>query len=183
MATIKRLRSFRVNPIEVVIFSTVAAVFAHSVYRLFSESDSLELTALTKTVESASRAPASVLDGSGEQPALQAQQLLSLVNIGCQAEFSQTSASFKVRIQGTICTDLRKPASSDPVKAGEIPHKLTNVTVKNLTSTFGATVFIDPLTQVFVTDYITLQEGVNELKIQRTFDDGKIVEQKVTLQK
>lgn len=173
MATIKRLRSFRVNPIEVVIFSTVAAVFAHSVYRLFSESDSLELTALTQPSELRSRAPASI----GGSTAQTGQQALSLVNIGCQSEFTQTAISPKVRVQGTLCR------ATDPGKPGEMTLKLSKVTVKNLTHPFEATVFIDSLTQGFVTDYITLQDGANELKIQRTFDDGKIFEQKITLQK
>ena len=165
MATIKRLRSFRVNPIEVVIFSTVAAVFAHSVYRLFSEADALELTALTKTAESELRAPASMTVSNASSE-------LSLVNLGCQAEITQAATSLKVRVQGTVCT-----------KAGDPLHKLSKVSVKNLTHGSEATVFIDPLTQGFVTDYISLQEGSNELKIQRTFEDGKIAEQKITLQK
>lgn len=181
MATIKRLRSFRVNPIEVVIFSTVASVFAHSVYRLFSEPDAMELTALTKTAETGSRGPAST-SVSGVAVDAKAQQALSLIQVGCQSESTQDAASSKVRVQGTDCNENRKPAAATE-STKEIPNKLSKVTVKNLTHPFKATVFIDTLTQGFVTDYITLKDGSNELKIQRTYDDGKTYDQTVVLKK
>ena len=163
---------FRINPIELGIFSTVVLVFLNSAYHLVEEGSELSLAALSPAHERPSiqsRGPAGLRSKGGKT--------LADTQIQCGKMPQQTTEASKMRLTGEICLPTPpigpampryrdRPESSPIFKEGEIRVSQNG---------HAAHLFIDPDTGKYVTDYIPLVEGLNDIQISFTFQptEGK----------
>src|SRR5688572_25390069 len=96
MATPQFIRKYKVNPVEIAIFSVVSLIFLNSVYNLFYDNQGYQATALTPMAanpvsENAGRAPASI------------PQAFLNVEFKCSSLPDQETTAGKVRITGALC--------------------------------------------------------------------------------
>lgn len=158
-------KRFRINPVEVAIFSVVALIFMNSVYSLFYDRDNFQLATLTPmaaspTTENQSRSPASIVPTYAN------------LDVRCGAMDEQSVTASKVRLTGQICTP-----------AGTEEAKLIKTQITNGANKFNATVFTDVNGGKFSTDYIPLEVGKNALRIESSYPNGKLVTQELVIQK
>jgi hypothetical protein len=147
-------RRYRVNPVEVAIFSIVTLIFLNSVYNLFYDRQGFNPTALapmSANPVSEGRAPASV------------NQAFANLEVKCGSNGEQETTAAKVRLTGTLCG----------VNAGTEGSKLVKTQIVNNANRFTATVFTDLSVGKFSTDYIPLNTGKNPIHVEFTFQGGK----------
>ncbi len=168
MAPSRNSRSYKINPVEVAIFSIVTLIFFNSIYNLFYDHKGIGPTALAPFTGSAtgeSRAPAA------------ASQSFQNIEIRCAATADQEVNAAKVRLAGPLC---------DPKHVAEAKSessKLLKTQVLNMTNKFSATVFTDLSSDRFSTDYIPLNPGKNTIQLEFTFEGGKTFTQTLSVQK
>jgi hypothetical protein len=146
--------------VELTIFIVVSLFFVNSLYHLFYDHTTLQLTALTTMAAS----PVT----EGRSPASTAPAFFNL-EVKCdqaQKQESDTTAS-KVRITGSLCGTSSAPENAQLLK--------TNVT--NTANKFTATVFTDENAGKYSTDYIPLNSGKNPIHIEFSYQGGKNVVQ------
>lgn len=160
MEPIETQKHFNTNPVEIVIFLAISAIFAHSVYRLFYITSEFKPLALTPMV-------ANPLT-EGRSPASQSQFLQNL-EINCDSNTEQETTASKVRLSGLIC--------------GKSFEKFKNLQIYNTTNHFNATVFTDTNTKKFSTDYIPLNPGHNQIHLEFTYSENKNLIRDVLLDK
>jgi hypothetical protein len=153
----------RLNPVELVIFTVVAAGFGLSAYRLIQEgagtrSSMLAPMASNPISEKADRSPASI------------SPLFGHVDFGCKAGQQTAVKASKIRISGPICGI--EPGSS-----------IVSSSITNSANQFHATVFTDLSAGKFSTDYIPLNSDKNSIRVEFKFANGKTVSHDLTLQK
>jgi hypothetical protein len=157
---------FRINPIELVIFSTVVLVFLNSAYHLVEEGSDLSLAALSPPHERPSiqsRGPASLRSG--------VQQSLADTPIPCERASQQSTTAPKTRLVGEVCLPRTAIGPAMPHykdRPASAPH-FKEASVKIAQSGHTAHIFVDPETGKFVTDYIPLAEGPNDIQMTFTF--------------
>lgn len=170
MGTPTQMKKFRINPVELVIFSTVLLMLVNSLYHLFYERPGLESaawSALTTPV-TASNAKAST-----EAP------IFLSYDLKCESSAQTSTQAGKVRLNGMLCdsagivlgghasaTEGRSPASIDF-------GRVVRVDVTNQANQFNATVFTDASAGKFSTDYIPLNQGSNPVQVIFHAADGK----------
>jgi hypothetical protein len=148
---------YRINPVELGIFTVTVIVFLNSAYSLLEQGGEIPLTALSPAHEIPSiqsRAPASLRSHSG--PSLETAEL------PCKAEQPLTVRAPKVRFTGKACA----PSTG-------VQGELVAATLKR--SAPGgreAQVFVDSDTGNFSTDYLSLTPGKTELELQLTYSQG-----------
>jgi hypothetical protein len=162
----KKTKRFRINPLEVGVFSLVAFILCNSVYSLFQDDQGFKLAALTPmatgpTSTHANRAPASV-----SKP-------LDSFEAGCGAQIGYETSASKLRIIGQLCG---RPE-------GAKPHPSLKIKLKNLTNQFNATVFTDTPNNKFSTDYIPLDSGKNLIQATFHYGSGNQATQEITVNK
>lgn len=162
--SVRHLRTFRTNPVEVAIFLAVTGLFVNSVVKLFYDSPDFQATALTQMASN----PVS----EGRAPASTQQSFLNL-DVRCETAAEQETAASKVRLMGSLCG---LDASTDG-------SKLTKTVVINNANKFSATIFTDVSAGKFSTDYIPLNVGRNPLHLEFTYRGGKTVTQELVINK
>lgn len=158
-------RRFKVNPVEVAIFSVVSLIFLNSVYNLFYDQSGFQPTALAPMAAnpiSEGRAPASV------------SQRVANVEFKCDVATYPDTQAQRIKLVGSLCG-----VSSGKDASKEI--KKTQVT--NLATAYEATVFTDETRATFSTDYIELNLGKNPIRVEFLFQDGKKVVQEISINK
>lgn len=158
---------FRINPIELVIFSTVVLIFLNSAYHLVEEGSELSLAALSPAHERPSiqsRGPASLRSD--------VQESLADTAVSCDRASQQSTSAPKTRLVGEIClprTSIGPSMPSYKDRPASAPRfKDAEVTVAQTGQT--AHIFVDPETGKFVTDYIPLNEGPNDIQMKFKFE-------------
>jgi hypothetical protein len=162
MAALPQKR-FRVNPVELAIFSMVSLIFMNSVYNLFYDRQGFHPTTLAPMAANPiteGRSPASVGQAASS----------SFVELKCEPAVEQQVQGAKIRLTGKLC------APEKDAKA-----KLSQVQITNSTNQYNATVFTDTAAGKFSTDFIPLVAGKNAIAIEFKYGAGAKVEQKVTV--
>lgn len=158
--TTKSLQRFKTNPVEFVIFLIMTGIFFHSVYHLFY--DTPDFTATTLSPMEAN--PLS----ENRRPATHSTEFLNLA-VTCDSKNLPQTLATKVRIKGPLCKmNLEEP---------------TQTNIKNVTNKFSATVFIDPASKEFSTDYISLNSGTNHIQMDFYYPNGKTLTQNLFIEK
>ncbi|MGZ3689470.1 MAG: hypothetical protein ACXVBW_14305, partial [Bdellovibrionota bacterium] len=140
-----KVRRFKTNPVEIVIFSVVSLIFINSLYNLFYDHQGFHPAALSPMAAnptSEGRAPASVV-----------QKSFKSVDLSCESNPEQDTTATKVRLAGPLCE----------IDAALDAAKLLRTTIINTANQFNATVFPDVSTGKFSTDYIPLNTGKNPI--------------------
>jgi hypothetical protein len=153
--TRKAARHFRINPVELGIFSLVTIVFLNSVYNLFYDRHGFQpsaLPAMTANPLTEGRVPAAVTP------------LFLNLGIKCEANSDQETTATKLRLNGPLCS----------APGGE-PAKLLKVQARNNANQANATIFMDMTSGQFSTDYIPLNSGKNPIHLEYVFQGGKVL--------
>ncbi len=157
---------FRINPIELGIFSLVVLVFLNSAYNLIDEGSDLKLSALSPEHEIPSiqtRGPASRKTTST--------QLLENTQLSCNGDTSETTTAAKIRFSGEVCLPRAKIGPSMPSfasrPAGAPSFQGASISVP--ASGHEANVFVDLSSGKYTTDYIPLRLGQNEVRVDFKF--------------
>ncbi len=148
-------RRFRINPVEVVIFSAVFLILCNSVYSLFNERNGFQpamLSPMAANPVSETRAPAST-----------SQSFLN-VDFNCQTQKEMTTSAPRIRLTGPLC------GSSDSTGT-----QLIKTVIHNDANKFTATVFTDVNSGRFSTDYIPLNSEKNPIRVEFLYKGGKTV--------
>lgn len=159
-----QVNRFRINPAEVLILCVMVLIFLNSVYNLFYDwrqipsQPSLAELNNTTSLESAGRSPAGYLS----------------LEVECEPNSMtlQKVQATKVRLNGPLCGGT----GSDSVKESPIQTE-----VLNTASHTKATVFTDPQSNRFLTDYLPLSPGKNPIEIRFTYQGGKVVQQTMAI--
>ena len=159
---------FKINPVEVAIFSIVSLIFVNSVYNLFYDHQNLQATPLTGLAS----APAQVENRSPSSVS----QLVQNIDIQCGSTEELQTSAIKVRLSGQLCKSPRSLSNSDSAK-------LIKTQIYNDANKFSATVFADISSGKFSTDYIPLNTGKNPIHIEFEYQGGKSVTQDVNILK
>lgn len=149
-------RRFKINPVELAIFSVVTLIFLNSVYNLFYDRQGFHPTTLAPMASKPTtegRAPASV------------SRLFPNLEVQCEKNPEQETTAAKVRLTGTLCG----------IGAGDAASKLVSTQIVNHANRFSATVFTDVSAGKFSTDYIPLNAGRNSIRVEFTYQGGKTV--------
>lgn len=158
---------FRVNPVEMAIFSAVSLIFINSLYNLFhdrSASSGLLAHSIASPAPQADRAPAAIEPVSNAPVST----LLATQEVGCQSEQKHQTSAGRLRLKGLLCG----------VQTPEESGNLLRTEVVNTANQVQATVFPDPQTLSYSTDYIPLVEGANSIRIDFHFK-GKTTSQRL----
>jgi hypothetical protein len=160
-------RRFRINPVEIAIFSVISLIFVKSGYSLLYAHEGQDSAVLTASAED----PLS--PASGRNPASVASTLktFSEVKIGCDEKEGPTVTANKIRFIGSLCSSTGTVASATTVSP-DISDNLKKISVINTSAKVTATVFPDYPNQRFSTDYISLADGKNQIYVQYEFKDG-----------
>jgi hypothetical protein len=157
-------RRYRINPVEMIILATIGAVFLNSIYHLFYDPSGFHPAALQNMAAnpvSEGRSPASVSEA------------FQSAEINCTGNPERATSASKIRILGPLCSG-----------AESVPNdSLIRTAVSNETNKFSATVFTDSVLGKFSTDYIPLNPGKNQLKVEFAYKSGKTVTQDLAFSK
>ena len=159
-------RRFKVNPVEVAIFSVILLVFANSVYSLIYDQPGFKPNALSAVA-------ANPLGDAGRAPAFSSQAFLNY-DLKCEDSSESGTNASKVRISGPLCGMPSGTAES---------VQLLHTQIVNGTNRFNATVFTDLNTGKFSTDYIPLAAGRNTIHVEFSFSGGKSISKDIVVTK
>ncbi len=161
MSNSKTLYRFRINPVELTLFSVISLIFCHSIYNLFHDFSSFQPTALAKM---------------HSNPIFERRSLASISNfsetihIRCDQTHEITKIS-KIRIVSPLCGLSEEQKETQAIK----------VSIKNTTSNFEVTGFIDDLKSEFYTEFIPLMTGINSIRIEITYKNNQIFKQELVI--
>ncbi|OFZ73561.1 MAG: hypothetical protein A3K03_11515 [Bdellovibrionales bacterium RIFOXYD1_FULL_44_7] len=161
----QKVRRFRVNPIELVIFVAVSVICMHSIYNLFynrygfQPANVMEIASDTNSTTDG-RSPASVAP------------TFANFETDCESAVEKEINAGKVRLTGTLC-GLSSQAESSLIKTQ----------VLNSANQFNATVFTDTSSAKYSTDYIPLSPGKNQIRVEFVYQNGKVIAQDISLNK
>ena len=153
MGTPQNIKRFRINPVEVAIFSIVTLIFLNSVYNLFYDRQGFHPAALAPMAAN----PTS----EGRSPASVGQSFMNL-EVKCETNSEQETAAAKVRLTGALCGVGATAADAS---------KLLKTQIVNNANKFSATVFTDTTAGKFSTDYIPLNTGKNPIRIEFVYQE------------
>jgi hypothetical protein len=169
VANDREVRRYKINPVEMIILATISGVFLNSIYHLFYDPNGFQPAALKNMAAnpvSEGRSPASISSGAFQS-----------TEINCSGNAELTTSASKIRLLGPICGGTEAgnaTVSTDP---------LVRTVVMNETNKFSATVFTDGNLGKFSTDYIPLNPGKNQLKVEFAYKSGKTVTQDLAFSK
>ncbi|MGE0615658.1 MAG: hypothetical protein AB7P04_08445 [Bacteriovoracia bacterium] len=163
MSVSRNSTRFRINPVELVIFSIVSLVFLNSVYKLFYDWQSVKTAALTPTRP----------DGDSDRQPAAIKQSFTNLDIGCDQEKIDPVASAKVKLSLPIC-GLNAKADLAKLRTTEITNSANKAT---------AVVFVDLNLATISTDLIPLNAGENPITVKFSYDGGKVVTRQFVIQK
>lgn len=169
----KTANSFKINPVELVIFAAISGIFCHSAYRLLSDGngfrwDALRPVAENLTTATSNRAPASIAPVT---------PILETIVVRCDDSDPTTTSADKVRLQfpdcaasATSATALSETAANDHL-----------ISVTNLKNAISATVIPEHDKKTFSTEYLSLEMGENTVQIKTQTPDGKATDREVMI--
>lgn len=149
--TAKKIKRFRINPVELGVFLIVTLIFANSVYQLFFDWKGYQTKEISSAKTDSARSPASITGTQVEN-----------IEIGCGHSIRQETLATKVRLNGPLCGI--KPGSETT---------FDKVEILNQSNKTQAVVFSDVTDGTYLTDYIPLVSGENALTIKLTYNAGK----------
>lgn len=170
-------RTYRFNPVEILIFATVLMVFLKSLFSLVGQPEPFKAAAmkpmkanpiLSMSGSSSSdletgRAPAQETSRNPSPNSSQNSVLMSIAfNCHLGDEESVQTAASKVRLVGSICTETLWNRAS----AGASP---TRIRVFHAEKKLFSESFMNEASGKFTTDYIPLSPGTNTLQVEFTF--------------
>lgn len=100
-------------------------------------------------------------------------------NIPCEGSGRFSHNVVQVRLTGTICKKSRQPASATK---NARQNAIESSEIRNITNGFSATVFY-PKSDAFTTDYITLANGKNLIRIQHVLKSGAKVQRDFVIER
>jgi hypothetical protein len=163
---------FRVNPVELAIFSVVCLILINSIYNLVYDRESFRATSLTpmvaNPVSEAGRAPAATVAGAA--PAVGQHASFLNLDLKCDGAADHETGAGKVRLTGSLCG----------INPGD-GATLAKTSVVNGANRFTATVFTDVNAGKYSTDYIPLNTGKNPIHLEFSYRGGKVVSQDITV--
>ena len=151
----------KVNPIELVIFTVVGAIFLQSVYALVHEAPTYRATALTPMAANP-KSEGRSLAGISSPP-------LTTLDVTCEAPQIKQTDAVKARLSGEIC-----PMAGDS-------SQVIKTIVTNSATHQPAVVFPDHKNHRYSTDYISLTQGSNPIQVKFTTAEGKSFTQDLTV--
>ncbi|MFL5814351.1 MAG: hypothetical protein ACJ763_12300 [Bdellovibrionia bacterium] len=170
VAADREVRRYRINPVEMIILATIGGVFLNSIYHLFYDPSGFQPAAL-KTMAanpvSEGRSPASVTGA------------FQNAEINCSSNPERATSASKIRLLGPLCNGTETVDGT----AAATPDPLIRTVVTNETNKFSATVFTDAASSKFTTDYIPLNPGKNQVKVEFAYKSGKTVTQDLAFSK
>lgn len=178
------VRRFRANPIEVAIFSVTVLIFVESAYSLFYDYPEFHLAALSAMKSnplSEERVPASTsasVPAPGSVPGSAVETSLETLPLDCGKMLEKDTNHGRVRLTGPLCGI--NEAAAGGTSAGDTFVRLK---VTNTANHQEATVFTEPHSGVFSTDYIPLSPGKNPIHLEFSYASGKLLTQDVILNK
>ena len=146
------------NPIELGIFLAFSVVFLKSVLGLMNGKGGLQVRVSPQAQQGHAQ--------EARQPASLAAEFTTL-EFNCQSHITQATAAQKVRITGPLCG-----------MESQSEHIKTDIT--NLSNQTKGTAFNHP-NQTFLTDYIPLELGENQIVLKFVYQNGKTISQTITL--
>lgn len=161
---------FKVNPVEILIFSGMLVIFLNSLYQLlYVKIPSPKESALIPLA-------ASPLHEAG--PANKQRQIASIMNgldffnLNCEPRIGKNTLGSKIRLIGKIC-------GYDPKQEALRPR--TIVKIKNDTQAENATVFSQYSEGTFQTEYIPLKNRESVIQVRFVYPDQREISQEVTV--
>ena len=180
MGTSPKMRQFKINPVELLIFSVVSLMLLNSVYNLFYEHPGFQASGLL-TLGTGGRE-----SDSAKSAGAQATPMFLSYDFKCDANTEQSTAAGKVRLGGGFCGQ----PGGGPVTLGtegrglaSEGQRLVKIDVANTANKFSATVFTDSGASKFTTDYIPLNQGKNPIQVDFTYAGGKTVSQTFNIER
>jgi hypothetical protein len=165
--------TFKLNPIEGLLFGLMALIFCHSMYSLVYDFGNLRAAPLGSTSHEV--AQAQVTHGMSWETRAPASKGTGLRSIDFKCEDSAGSESgvsaTKVRLTGPLC-GLPSPTA-----------KLVKTQIVNGANKYSATVFTDVSAQKFSTDYIPLVTGRNSIHVEFEYQGGKTFSRDLALER
>ena len=155
------VKSFKMNPVEILIFSAISVVFANSVYNLFYGQQNIEISSTVAT-------PTAAANSETRGPASISESAMNL-QVRCGARQEQATDAAKIRLSGDLCD----------IQALGDGHDLQVATIINGANKFTATVFAHGGT--FSTDYIPLNTGKNPIQLEFQYRGGRKFSQDLTV--
>lgn len=165
MAPSPQTRRFRVNPVEMVIFGLVCTVLVNSVYHLFYDWDGIRPVAVHQLPDRDPNDPA----GDRKVSSPPSTPTFANMEVNCGANAQATTSADRVRLTGTLCGAQTGAAS------GRSPASMLRTEILNQTNRAQATVFTDPGSGKFSTDFIPLAAGVNRIELRFVYPGGRTV--------
>ena len=161
----KNIRRFRMNPVELAIFSLISLVFFNSVYNLFYDRRGYHATTAVQIADSS----------IGENRAIASAPTSSFQNldIKCEPTTTLNTTAEKIRLLGPLCGRGTKGSAA----------AVTKITIINTANSKPATVFIDESKGKFSTDYIPLKAGPNPIHMEFIYKSGNQVAPELTVNK
>lgn len=172
----------KLNALEMAIFSAVCLVFLNSVYRLFMDGRLMGDPSRTPVAKQETVTQTKSEPVAGFVP----------YETKCQpsGEIFETSAT-KVRILGPFCGAAvnnpgRQIAATDDEVASTTAAKpltlqLLEYKIENTTNHYVATVFSDPGSGKFSTDFVPLESGSNKLVMEFKYKGGRVFPVELTV--
>jgi len=178
----QNIRRFRINPVEVAIFSIVTLIFFNSLYNLFYDRQGFQTTALAPMLGT----PTS----EGRTPAATTAPTFTHLNTLCDQNSDHGTSASKVRLTGPICgtvtseaADANKSKTFSSNSGAVETLKPLKTQIVNQTNQFTATVFMDTASGKFSTDYIPLEIGSNSIQVEFFYPGGKTFTQQLFVHK
>ncbi len=168
------LRRFRINPVELAIFTGVTLIFVNSVYNLLYERPAGGFAPMLTRGKApgetglSGRFPASIERRKTEAKPV---SLLARAEISCQDGQSHKTSAAKLQLGGALCGS----------QTSEDTQKLLKTEIVNTANHYAATVFPDNKGVRFTTDYIPLVDGVNSIKLDFVYKGGRTVSQTLAI--
>ena len=184
MVPFEKQKRFRVNPIEIAIFSVISLIFVKSGYSLLYARQGFEPEVLTVSAQDplgTAGSPISNLNGrmpASVGPSAPVAKTFSELKIGCEPDQRTADVSAnKIRLIGNLCSGASVGAPD------ESAQDVKKVNVVNTSAKVAATVFPDYSNLRFSTDYIALAQGTNLITVEYEFKDGKVLGRQFSVNK
>jgi hypothetical protein len=181
-ANVQEVRRYRINPVELLILTTIGGVFLNSVYHLLYDPREFRQVALQEMAAnpiSEGRSPASVTSA------------FQTTDIPCSSVLERSTSAAKIRLFGSFCSGSEGASGNSGILgpttvSSTIDFKsdsLVRSAITNETNRFNATIFADESAGKYSTDYIPLAPGKNKVKLEFAYKSGKVVTQEIEFSK
>jgi hypothetical protein len=182
MASAPQAKRFRLNPVELVIFSGMAVVLVNSVYHLFYDWDGVRPVAVQQAPDP--RGDTGTQAGDRRVASVSAAPVVASLAVTCGSTAPIPTTADKVRLSGSLCGDSGKPAADAKTADGKpATSDFVRTEVTNLTNHVSATVFTDAATGKFSTDLFPVAAGTNHIELKFVRQGAPAVVEKLQILK